>query len=288
MADENNNKINDYLTIAIPYKVGDYYHSKIAKSGKLLSVFHTNANDHIFRLITATRDFYESELLSELAAYLHPDDLVIDIGANIGNHTLYFSSICKCNVISFEPNPPAVDILVKNIIANNLSDRVTIFNCGLGEHDGKIVAAPDNDINNLGSTHFSIGSDDGICLKRLDDFKFASAVKLIKIDVEGMEIDVLRGASETLRASNAVLCIECDEVHMFDEIFKYLKQFGYTPLISRNYTATHIFIKNMTENEKLDIISAEIAKRYISVNDELHKLQKYCSILEERLNKSGL
>lgn len=287
MTDENNNKINDYLSIAVPYKEGDYYHSKIDKSGKLLSVFHTNADDHIFRIIKETGDLYESELLTELAAYLQPGDLVIDIGANIGNHTLYFSSICKCNVISFEPNPPAVDILIKNVVDNNLSNKVTIFNCGLGEHEGKIVVAPDNDINNLGSTHFSIGSDDGICLKRLDDFKFASLIKLIKIDVEGMEIDVLRGASKTLRASNAVLCIECDEVHMFDEIFNYLKEFGYTPLISRNYTATHIFIKNMTENEKLDLISAEIAKRYISVNHELHKLQKYCSILEEKLNKLG-
>lgn len=287
MADENNYKINDYQSIAIPSKKGAYYQSKIDKFGNVLSVFHTNADDHIFRIIKETEDFYESELLSDLAVYLHPGDLVIDIGANIGNHTLYFSSICKCNVISFEPNPPAVDILIKNVVDNNLSNKVTIFNCGLGEHEGKIVVAPDNDINNLGSTHFSIGSDDGICLKRLDDFKFSSLIKLIKIDVEGMEIDVLRGASETIRTSNAVLCIECDEVHKFDEIFKYLKQFGYTPLMSRNYTATHIFIKNMIESEKLDLISAEVAKRYISVNHELHKLQKYCSNLKKKLNKLG-
>lgn len=282
MADKNNNKINDYQSTAVPCKEGDYYHSQIDISRNLLSVFHTNVEDHFSRLITTTRDFYERELMSELETYLHPDDLVTDISANIGNHTFYFSSICKCNIISFELNPPPAYILIKNIIKDNLSDRVTILNLSLGEHEGTIIVAPDNDINNLGNTRFSIGSNEGICLKRLDDFKSTSPVKLKKIDVEGIEIDVLRGVSETLRASNAVLCIKCDE------IFNYLKEFGYTPLVSRNYTATHIFITNMTENEKLELISAEISKRYTSINQELHKLQKYCSVLEETDNKLGL
>ncbi|MDR0622035.1 MAG: hypothetical protein LBJ61_09190, partial [Deltaproteobacteria bacterium] len=58
--------------------------------------------DHIQKVIAATKEPYEKELLLDMAPRLKPGDLFLDIGGNIGNHSLFIASL-KCNVFYFEP-----------------------------------------------------------------------------------------------------------------------------------------------------------------------------------------
>ena len=72
--------------------------------GQAIHFVLPSAVDHISKTILAAKDFYEAELLETLHAELAPDDVVLDVGANLGNHTVYFSKAhprCKLQEIRF-------------------------------------------------------------------------------------------------------------------------------------------------------------------------------------------
>src|SRR5262249_895906 len=102
------------------------------RSGKDYSFVHADAEDHIFQHLQRG-GFYEASLVNRLSRLGKPGDVVMDAGANIGNHAVYFAGVCGCDVICFEPNPPAAQLLRFNIERNGLSRRVTIHEKALGE-----------------------------------------------------------------------------------------------------------------------------------------------------------
>ena len=145
------------------------------------------------RVILRTRSFYEARLLATVEAMgiVGKDSVVCDVGANIGNHTIYFGTVMgAAKVLAFEPQAHCHETLCANIALNGLEDRVD-------------EAVDSND------------------LARLD---------LIKIDVEGMQMAVLAGATGILEQRRPALWIELlARAGMADQATTFLAKFGYKP-----------------------------------------------------------
>lgn len=133
----------------------------------------------------------------------------LDIGANIGNHSIQFAKYFK-HVEAFEPNPKTFVLLEFNCINN---ENISCHNFGLGNKDENLTLY--EDLLNIGAS--SIYSNDRnknynhyeIKIFRIDSLlnKFSN-VKLIKIDVEGMESEVILGALKTIRKYKPVIVFE--------------------------------------------------------------------------------
>ena len=151
---------------------------------------------------------------------------VIDIGANIGNHTLYFLNECCAKfVYCFEPVNDVYDILEKNILINNLSEYVMLVNSAVGSHCGKgrIVSSISK---NTGYTQIEASLEGDIDIIAVDDMVFDDRVGLVKIDVEGFELSVIQGMQDTLKKYNPFVVVEIWHKNK-DEIESIMKRLGY-------------------------------------------------------------
>jgi len=70
--------------------------------------------------------------------FLRPDDLFLDVGANVGSYTLLASGVCKARTISFEPDPQTMALLRRNIDLNGLDGRVLVEQTAVGAEDGEV------------------------------------------------------------------------------------------------------------------------------------------------------
>jgi FkbM family methyltransferase len=168
--------------------------------------------DHIQKLIFRDRDFYEKETLQYLKQQYGSFKTVLDIGSNIGNHMLYYcSQLDARNVTCFEPNTFNHAVLCKNVELNNLQDVVTVHNVALGETSGTGVQKDFTNMNTgMNRIEMSADTDSAgatVMIKSLDDFGYSN-IDFVKIDVEGFEIEVLKGAARTLKNSKAVVMLE--------------------------------------------------------------------------------
>jgi FkbM family methyltransferase len=139
---------------------------------------------------------------------LRPDDLFLDIGANIGSYTILAARICGARTIAFEPDPSTARLLRRNIAINHLSALAEVREAALGNINGQIgftvgldtmnrVARPDDK------------SVQVVPIRRLDDFSEAAEPALIKLDVEGYEEQVLSGAPRVL-GSPSLLAVQSE------------------------------------------------------------------------------
>ncbi len=133
---------------------------------------------------------------------------VLDIGANIGNHTLYYLNECNAQLVySFEPVDDVFQFLKKNIEVNHLSDKVHLVNAAVGSEKGKATVMNSNP-HDSGITQVSMAEDGIISVLSIDEMGIESNIGLVKIDVEGFEIEALRGMLKILRRDLPFIMIE--------------------------------------------------------------------------------
>lgn len=201
-------------------------------------------NDWIQSIIYNTKNFYEINMLEDVQKRIGENKSIVDIGANIGNHTIYFSKVCKAkNVYSFEPQKNIFNILKKNVQINNVSHIVKLFNMGLGKsysHADVIVT----DKNNYGSSRLNKSVEGKIEIDSLDNILIdeANNVDMIKIDVEGMELEVLKGATKILKKFNPLIYIEAGTSEEFNIVSNFLSKYRYKPIYRFNATPTYLFV----------------------------------------------
>lgn len=153
----------------------------------------------------------------------------IDIGAGIGNHTLWLAAVCDMFVASFEPLDHVR--LEQNVNLNpDLRIRTHPYGLGDTEVEGEVVSAPEH------VTGRALDPSDKVPIVPLDAHEF-SLVKMIKIDVEGMEPEVLRGAQHTIKRFHPILYVEAMDkaAHRANAAhiprgYKHTQTFGATPL----------------------------------------------------------
>ena len=98
---------------------------------------------------------HEVNEMTFLLKVLQRDDYFIDIGSNIGSYTILASSIIGSHVFSFEPIPETYKILEKNIILNNVQEKVNSFMMGLSDTVGELLFTTNLDTVN----HVSFAND---------------------------------------------------------------------------------------------------------------------------------
>jgi len=174
--------------------------------------------------------FYEQEILESLDKYLNQESIVIDVGANVGNHTVYWGKITNVRkVFSFEPIKATFKILEKNITINDLTKKVTAYNIGLGSKTA-IGREISHNMWNAAVTEIIEDISGDITIKRLDDIKEIRNEKIdfIKIDVEGFEKNVLEGAVETITKNRPIVFIESlPQDNNLDFVKNYFSELGY-------------------------------------------------------------
>jgi len=146
----------------------------------------------ITNLYAGLQDFEE---MSFLLHFLRAGDTFMDIGANVGAYTLLASGVRGAAALAFEPVPDTFKKLVQNIRLNALDAQVQCLELGVGAGESQVNFT---DTTDSGTNHVAVGSEsDVIRVKMLPlDAFYASGntVSLIKIDVEGYEMEVLKGA----------------------------------------------------------------------------------------------
>lgn len=130
---------------------------------------------------------------------LRSDDLFIDVGANAGSYTILACSAIGAKGFAFEPVPSTYKRLVQNMRLNNLENMVICINKGIGSEQGSIAFTSGCDTSNHalapGEQSDNILS---VEVSTLDIALDSESPTLMKIDVEGYETQVLKGAHETL------------------------------------------------------------------------------------------
>lgn len=152
-------------------------------------------------LAGATQNLYcglhEFHDMGFLLHFLRPTDLFVDIGANVGSYTILSSAEIGAHTISIEPVPATFKSLEDNILINDMQDKVKPLNIGLGSAKGilKFTKSLDS-INHVATEHETDTID--VPIDTLDNVLEGSHPVLLKIDVEGFETEVLKGASKIL------------------------------------------------------------------------------------------
>ena len=161
------------------------------------------------RGIALAGTFSDLHALERVEKKLKPGSVIIDAGACVGNHTIWFASqIPGAKVIAFEPMKSTFSVLSSNIELNNLTN-VELRNEALGDACGcGRLRAFETDRKNIGGTCFErcheetdykVVTIDSLALDKLD---------FIKIDVEGMQLPLLQGAVNTIDKLHPSILIE--------------------------------------------------------------------------------
>lgn len=183
--------------------------------------------EYVFEKIKSTCNFYEVDLLKRWINDSENINVIYDIGANIGNHSIYFALNTKARIFSFEPMSMNFYLLNKNILDNKMENRVTAYNVALGDCEGIAQMSFTQENNNGTASIQTLSESTGeqVNIKTLDGLNIPSP-DFIKIDVEGFELNVLKGMKNILKNSNASLWIEIDEKNA-KSIYEFLTEIGY-------------------------------------------------------------
>ena len=167
--------------------------------------------DYIFETI-CKNGFYEFEPLQKWLPVVQHCRIILDIGANIGNHALYWAThLMDATIFAFEPFPDNAICLEQNIVDNQLEHRIFAVRKALGNKKqyAEVVSV---DTTNLGATSFrSTSVETGIEITTVDIFVDENSivdVDFIKIDTEGFELAVLAGMEDTLKRYSPIVWIE--------------------------------------------------------------------------------
>jgi FkbM family methyltransferase len=197
-------------------KTIDYRHGKISFLDNDVYIGH------------ALRTYGEREEkeVEFVCSLISEGDTVIDVGANIGLITIPVAQKVGAggHVLSFEPQPRMFELLKENVEQNNLA--VELHQLGLGESFGK-AGLPEIDYdgeNNFGGVALLTGN--AVKVATLDSFNL-EACRLIKIDVEGMEADVLKGARQTIERFKPLLYVENDRLEKSAALIELIRGLGY-------------------------------------------------------------
>lgn len=157
----------------------------------------------------ARERFFEVKELTETLLVLPKQATVFDVGSNIGSHALFFSLIGDAaHVCCFEPVELTADLLETNFALNEIPNtRFTVERIGIGAAPGR-ARIDQFDANNLTMTTLQYDETGDIEIESLDSHSSQTEVDLLKIDVEGMELDVLTGAADLIKRDRPVILVD--------------------------------------------------------------------------------
>lgn len=159
---------------------------------------------------------YEREELEIILAHCMGARVCLDIGANVGNHAIFMAKVLKAETVYvFEANPSAANVLRRNIGCNGLADAIDTSFLGIGVGAMEATMRVYNpQLNNLGAARLKSDAQGDIKIKTIDSLAINKLPDFVKIDVEGMEIDVLKGMKRMIAQSRPRIFIEVNSDNM--------------------------------------------------------------------------
>lgn len=207
-----------------PSRAGHWCH--FTEDGIDIQLWINEPPDTIQAAIQQTGTFYEVGALRLLRALLPPSPRIVDIGANFGNHSVYFARIGDAAwLLPIEPNPEVIPELRKNLAANGCSADLSYLGVAVGARPGRLhlcLDPADAVIHNRGGTRLVDSHEQAtgptVPVIPLDDL-VSGDIDLVKIDVEGMAVAVLEGASALIERCAPLILVEvnvCEMPAFFD------------------------------------------------------------------------
>lgn len=181
----------------------------------------------------------EPEQLACAVAEVTSSDVCFDIGANVGLYTALFARRAR-EVVAFEPLARNVSYLHRLVALNRL-ERVRIVPLAVGERTGLGSFSAGR---NVAEGRVSEGGTIPVGVVSLDDFvdRFGTVPTFMKIDVEGAEGDVLRGAKRLLSARHPRLLLSTHGDEVRDDCLALLRELGYSHVRALNAARTEFFV----------------------------------------------
>ena len=221
-------------------------------------------------------DGYEKHFLDLASLILKEGDYAIDLGANIGYHTVSMANLVgnSGKIMSFEPQRITFQQLNCNIILNRL-DNVYPMNCAVGESSSVIyMDYIDYYRESGGDFSLNIGNESvhhhksgyPVPIVSLDSLNLPR-VNFMKIDIQGCELLALKGASETIKKFSPTIFIEMEDCHLQKfgtnsiELKNFIKSLGYKIFrIDNDYPCDHICVhgNNPMSLEKYNYKTTEV------------------------------
>ena len=212
---------------------GDYQIAEVPGLGK----FYVDDNPALVKKKLLSGEPWEPYVIEALEQHLAPGDTVLDIGAHIGSLTVPMARLIgpEGTVYAFEPQRKIYRELVHNLELNELTNAVPL-RFALSGKAGIIEMNPA--IKHDGRVSVGTGGDQAEA-RTIDSFGF-SDVSLMKIDVEGHEAEVLRGAEKTIGALHPVIIVEIWGENR-EVVMSILKGYGYSirPISQYDCVATY-------------------------------------------------
>jgi FkbM family methyltransferase len=189
----------------------------------------------------------EADLFRQI---VKPGSTVVEVGANIGSHTVMLARACAPGrLIAFEPQQRVFQLLCANLVQSGVTN-VTALPDAAGAKSGTARLPPvdygaDSNFGRVAPLMTPQAPEGGwgdgrtVRVTALDDFDLA-ACDVLKIDVEGWEEEVLRGARETILRCRPIIYTENDRADQQDALIKLIDELGYdqywhvAPLFSRS------------------------------------------------------
>jgi FkbM family methyltransferase len=180
-------------------------------------------SDHVIGL-SIVRGQYESAEAGFARRQLRPGDVAVDVGAHVGFFTVQMAAAVGPSgcVYAFEPFGPNADLLERSVEENHFTDRVSFRRAAVGDSSGEATLTfPSETLNSGGAYLLRPGTAPltgnlraTVPLVALDDVVRKRPVRLIKIDAEGAEPQVLRGARRLLHEDRPVILSELHPVQL--------------------------------------------------------------------------
>ncbi len=219
------------------------------------------ASDGFLYKYRANRAYWTGEReLRLLKSLVHRDKVSIDVGANFGEYAYWLEKLCD-KVILFEPHPECAAYLKRCI-----RPSTELYSLGLSDVDNEAILSIPIDLNSNAVTcraslskkavaGFESLNEMPITLARLDNFGIDN-VGFIKIDVEGHELEVIKGAEKTIKKCRPTLQVEIEQRHLncpIQQIFEYIQSLGYDAFFYRDSKLTK-FSEFDLERDQLSIL----------------------------------
>jgi FkbM family methyltransferase len=166
----------------------------------VLAVSHGMAGA-TFNVYAGLQDFEDMAFLLHV---LRKNDLFIDVGSNVGTYTVLASAVVGARCIAFEPVPSTFRKLCRNIRLNDTSGLCELHNQGLSSQEGELVFTSDDDCKNRVVNHAVPPTQKTVTVpvNTLNAIVGNRLPALIKIDVEGFELEVIRGGDRIFKAAS--------------------------------------------------------------------------------------
>ena len=183
----------------------------------------------------------EHETITEtfLLRHLRHGGAFLDVGANVGYFSLLAAHVFreKCHVTAFEPNPSIAALLRQSVEKNSGQNRIRVIEAAVSDAPGELQLVIDRDNTGHSFLGATAGSGPRVAVIRIDDWLQSNPpperITAIKLDVEGCELNALRGMEATLRTHRPALVVEVIDHHLRqfgasrDELLTFVKNLGF-------------------------------------------------------------